>query len=153
MVTWPQHRTGVLDQLGSGGGGGEVEESLSGGGESYALLGHQHKGTLDFIAAVQDGGFGAGHTAHGEGLDSGLAFHGGQGGVADGVGVSGNGLNDAAGGGQLLAELAQVLGSVMDSKPSRVPLPDSRPMQEMTPGSPPTSLQSVILPVKMSAIC
>ena len=42
---------------------------------------------------------------------------------------------------------------MMDSKPSRVPLPDSRPMQEMAPGSPPTSLQSVISPVKILAIC
>ena len=51
------------------------------------------------------------------------------------------------------SSLQESLVSVMDSKPSRVPLPDSRPMQEMAPGSPPTSLQSVILPVKMSAIC
>ena len=41
---------------------------------------------------------------------------------------------------------------VMDSKPSRVPEPASRPMQAMSP-FPPKSSQEVTLPVKMSAIC
>ena len=147
------HRTGVLDEVGSGGRGGEVKESLGSGGESNAFLGHQHEGALDLVAAIQDGGFGAGHTVHGQSLDGGLAFHGGQGGIADGVGVAGNGLNDAAGGGQLLVQLAGILGIGDGLETVPVPLPDSRPMQEMAPGSPPTSLQSVILPVKMSAIC
>ena len=40
----------------------------------------------------------------------------------------------------------------MDSKPSRVPEPASRPMQAISP-LPPNSDQSVISPVKMAAIC
>ena len=105
------HRTGVFDEVGSGGRGGEVKESLGSGGESNAFLGHQHEGALDLVAAIQDGGFGAGHTVHGQSLDGGLAFHGGQGGIANGVGVAGNRLDDAASGGQLLIQLAGVLGA------------------------------------------
>ena len=41
----------------------------------------------------------------------------------------------------------------MDWKPSRVPELASRPMQAISPASPPTSLQSVISPVKIWAIC
>ena len=37
---------------------------------------------------------------------------------------------------------------VMDSKPSRVPEPASRPMQTISPSAPPTSDQLVTLPVK-----
>ena len=51
------------------------------------------------------------------------------------------------------SSLQASLVPVMDSKPSRVPLPASRPMQEMVPASPPTSLQSVISPVKILPIC
>ena len=39
------------------------------------------------------------------------------------------------------------LVSVMDSKPSRVPLPASRPMRTISASSPPTSFQLVISPV------
>ncbi len=42
---------------------------------------------------------------------------------------------------------------VTDSKPSRVPLPDSRPTQEIARSSPPSSLQFLISPLKMDAIC
>ena len=42
---------------------------------------------------------------------------------------------------------------VTDSKPSLVPEPDSRPMQDISRSSPPTSFQLVISPVKMPAIC
>ena len=38
------------------------------------------------------------------------------------------------------------------SKPSRVPLPDSRPMQEISRSAPPTSDQLVMAPVKISVI-
>ena len=42
---------------------------------------------------------------------------------------------------------------VMDSKPSRVPDPASRPMQAISRSAPPTSFQLVISPLKMEAIC
>ena len=41
----------------------------------------------------------------------------------------------------------------MDSKPSRVPEPDSRPMQAISLSAPPSSDQLVISPVKILAIC
>ena len=42
---------------------------------------------------------------------------------------------------------------VMDSKPSRVPEPASRPMKTTWPSVPPTSAQLVISPVASWAIC
>ena len=76
-----------------------------------SVLGHEDEGTLDGIAAVEDGLLGAGDTADRQSLDGVLALDCGEGGVADGIGVARDRLDDAAGGGQLLIELAGVLGA------------------------------------------
>ena len=47
------HGTGGPDQVTRGSGGGEVEEGLGLSTELRTVLGHQDKGTLNFIAAVQ----------------------------------------------------------------------------------------------------
>ena len=60
-----RHRTGGLDQLAGSGRGSVVEESLGCGRQGLAGLGHQHEGTLNGVAAVQNGGFCAGHAAYG----------------------------------------------------------------------------------------
>src|SRR5699024_5172446 len=77
--------TGHGDDLIGVCGGDVVEERLSSLGKCLTALGHQDEGTLNFVAAVQDGFVGGNHTADGQGLDG--VLYRGQGGVADGVGV------------------------------------------------------------------
>ena len=88
-----------------------LEERLCRGREGLAGLGRQHEGPLNGVAAVQNGFLRAGHAADRHGLDGALTLHGGEGGAADGFGVASHRLDDAAGGGQLLIQLAGVLGA------------------------------------------
>ena len=97
-----RHSAGAGDQVGGIGGGGEVHERLGSLGERGAVTDDEVEVALDGVAAVQNSGFRAGHTAHGDSLDGVIALHSGEGCVTDGVGVAGNCFNDAAGGGQLL---------------------------------------------------
>ena len=106
-----RNRAGGLDEVVRGGGGGVVEEGLRGGGERSIGLRHEDEGTLDGVAAVENGLLGAGDAADRHSLDGVLALDCGEGGVADGIGVARDRLDDAAGGGQLLIELAGDLGA------------------------------------------
>ena len=106
-----RHRAGGLDEVVRGGGGGVVEEGLRSGGERSVGLRHEDEGTLDGVAAVENGLLGAGDAADRHSLDGVLALDCGEGGVADGVDVARDRLDDAAGGGQLLIELAGVPGA------------------------------------------
>ena len=106
-----RHRAGGLDEVVRGGGGGVVKEGLRGGGERSVGLRHEDEGTLDGVAALEDGLLGAGDAADRHSLGGVLALDCGEGGIADGIGVARDRLDDAAGGGQLLIELAGVLGA------------------------------------------
>ena len=83
-----RNRAGGLDEVVRGGRGGVVEEGLRGVERGPRRLRHEDEGTLDGVAAVQDGLLGAGHAADGHSLDGVLALDCGEGGVADGVGVA-----------------------------------------------------------------
>ena len=77
-----RHRAGGLDEVVRGGGGGVVEEGLRGGGEGSVGLRHEDKGTLDGVAAVEDGLLGASDAAADRhSLDGVLALDCGEGGV------------------------------------------------------------------------
>ena len=101
----------AADEVVRGGRRGVVEEGLRGGGERSIGLRHEDEGTLDGVAAVEDGLLGAGDAADRHSLDGVLALDCGEGGVADGIGVARDRLDDAASGGQFLIELAGVLGA------------------------------------------
>ena len=79
---------------------GVVQEGLGGGAELLALDGDDHEGTLDGEAAVRDGLL-ARHDAVDRDGGDGL-IDGGEGSVADGVGVGGNVADDVAGGAVLV---------------------------------------------------
>ena len=104
-----RHSAGAGDQVGGIGGGGEVHERLGSLGERGAVTDDEVEVALDGVAAVQNGLLRGFHAAHGDGLHG--LVHGGQGGVADGVGVGGHGGDHLAGGGQLILVLAGVLGA------------------------------------------
>ena len=55
------NRTGGLDEVIGSGGRSEVEERLSGRRQGLAGAGHQHEGTLNGIASVQNSFLSAGH--------------------------------------------------------------------------------------------
>ena len=63
---------------------------------------------VDTLAAVLDGSLRGFHTADCQRLDA--VADRGEGGIADGVGVLGHGVDDVACGGELLTVLAGVLG-------------------------------------------
>ena len=54
-----RNRAGGLDEVVRGGGGGVVEEGLRSGGERSVGLRHEDEGTLDGVAAVENGLLGA----------------------------------------------------------------------------------------------
>ena len=74
-----RHGARILDEGGGVLGGSEVEEGLRRRGQGRAVLGHQHEGPLNGVAAVQYGGLGAGHAAYGDGLHGILTLHSGEG--------------------------------------------------------------------------
>ena len=75
-------------------GGSVVEELLCRFGKLNAILGHQYEGTLDNIAAILYSLLSRSDAAYGQRLY--VVLEGGEGGVAYGVGVLGNGGNDVA---------------------------------------------------------
>ena len=75
--------------------------------QGHALVGDEHEGTLDLVAAVLHGVLAALHTLHGD-HGNGVA-HSGQGSVADGQRIGLHSADDCAGSGQLLCVLAAVL--------------------------------------------
>src|SRR5699024_348803 len=86
-----------------------VHKGLGGLGELGAVAEDEVEVTLDGVGPIQDSGLGGRHLTHGEGLHG--VVHGGQGGIADGVGVGGHAGDDLTGGGQLVLVLAGILGA------------------------------------------
>ena len=99
-----RNRTRCGDDLCGLGGGSVVEELLCSFGKLNAILGQQYEGTLDNIAAVLYSLLSRSDAAYGQRLY--VVLEGGKGGVADSVGVLGNGSDDVTGRGQLLTVLA-----------------------------------------------
>ena len=93
-------RAGLDDVLVRFLGGSEVEEGFRCAGQGGVVSRYQHEVSLDGVGAVLDGLLVGSHAAHAQDLHG--VAHGGQGGVADGVGVSGHCGNHVAGGGQFL---------------------------------------------------
>ena len=101
------HSACGADEVGSVLAGGKVHKGLCLLRQGNALVGNEHEGTLDLVAAVLDGVLAALHTLHGD-HGNGVA-HSGQRSVADGQRVCLHSADDSAGGGQLLCILAAVL--------------------------------------------
>ena len=101
--------TGSSDDRGSLAAEGVVEEGLGSLAEGLGAPGGHDEGALDQVLAAQDGLLAGSDAVDGHSLDA--VADCGQGGVADGVGVGGDGGDDITCARQLLAVLAQVLGS------------------------------------------
>ena len=89
------HSACGADEVGSVLAGGKVHEGLCLLRQGHALVGDEHKGTLDLVAAVLDGSLAARHAFHGD-HGYGIAYCR-QRSVADGQRVGLHSADDSAG--------------------------------------------------------